>query len=251
MSSSIWMQCEGDSRIGELSLEPWRAVESQHQVATRKLVDSDAEQRVLEELIEGAKPAERAHAHLHYLLFTPFRYPPLRHGSRFGTRTDAGIWYGSETQRTAFAEVAYYRLLFLEGTAADLELVETELTTFTSLVRAQRGVDLQAPPFSSYEREFTSPISYLEAQALGESMREAEVEAFRYRSARDVEGGTNVGVLSPSAFGTREPRQLESWHCSATRSGVELTRRDYFSRGVHTFYRQEFLVGGSLPAPAL
>jgi len=29
-------------------VEPWRVVEAQHQVSTRKLVDSDAEQQVLE-----------------------------------------------------------------------------------------------------------------------------------------------------------------------------------------------------------
>ena len=93
-------------------------VESQHLFSTRKLVDSEAEHRVLEELIEGHKPkGERG---LHFLLATPFRYPPLPHGSRFGTRGQHGIWYGAVEQRTAFAESAYYRLLFLEGTAADL-----------------------------------------------------------------------------------------------------------------------------------
>ena len=46
MSSSIWTQCAGDSRVGPLQLSPWRVVESQHHVSTRKLVDS------LDELIE-------------------------------------------------------------------------------------------------------------------------------------------------------------------------------------------------------
>src|SRR5688500_4494435 len=110
MSSSIWTQCAGESRLRELRREPWRAVESQHQVATRKLVDSDAEQQVLEDLIESAKPPLRTTGHLHYLLFTPLRYPPLRYGSRFGTHHEPGIWYGSETIRAVFAEVAYYRL---------------------------------------------------------------------------------------------------------------------------------------------
>ncbi len=251
MSSSIWMECAGDSRIRELWLEPWRVIESQHQIATRKLVDSDAEQRLLEELIEAAKPPARAHAQLHYLLFTPFRYPPLRHGSRFGTRMEPGIWYGAESQRTAFAEVAYYRLLFLAGSRAELGLVETELSAFTVVVSTMRGVDLRDAPFSSYEGILASPTSYAETQALGRSLRAAEVAAFRYRSARDVHGGSNVGVLVPAAFGTRQPRQLETWHCAATHFGVELTRRDYFDRAVHSFPRQEFLVGDSLPAPAL
>src|SRR3954463_15070833 len=110
MSSSIWTRCAGDSEIRPLDVSPWRVVEAQHQLSTRKLVDSAEEQMLLEDLIERSKPPATAGTRLHYLLATPFRYPPLRHGSRFGSRFVRGIWYGSETRRTAFAEVAYYRL---------------------------------------------------------------------------------------------------------------------------------------------
>lgn len=250
-SSSIWIQCAGDSNTRVLRLEPWRVVEAQHQISTRKLVDSDAEQQILEQLIEGTKPPERTSGHLHYLLFTPFRYPPLRYGSRFGVRTEPGIWYGSETLRTAFAEVAYYRLLFLEGTTADLGLVQTELTAFRAVVRTNRGVDLTALPFAAHESLLTSPSAYSATQKLGSDMRGAGVEAFRFRSARDVEGGINAGVMSPAAFGRRAPRALETWHCSATRERVELLKRDYFARSAHSFARAEFLVNGELPAPAI
>jgi hypothetical protein len=245
------MQCAGDSRIGALRLEPWRVVESQHQIATRKLVDSDAEQQLLEQLIDSAKPPERAPRGLHYLLFTPFRYPPLRHGSRFGGRHERGIWYGSELQRTVFAEVAYYRLLFLDGTAADLGLLQTELTAFRASVRTAAGVDLTAPPFAEHRNILASPNSYAESQQLGTAMRSAGVEAFRFTSARDVERGVNVGVFAPGAFGRRTPKSLETWHCSATRTAVDLTRRDYFARAHFRFPREDFLVDGRLPAPAL
>jgi hypothetical protein len=226
-------------------------VESQHQIATRKLVGSDAEQQLLEQLIDSAKPPERAPRGLHYLLFTPFRYPPLRYGSRFGSRRERGIWYGSELQRTVFAEVAYYRLLFLEGTAADLGLVQTELTAFRASVRTQAGVDLTAPPFAAHRDTLASPKSYADSQELGTAMRGAGVEAFRFASARDKEGGVNVGVFAPGAFGRRTPKSLETWHCSATRAAVDFARRDYFARAHFHFPRQDFLVEGQLPAPAL
>src|SRR5688500_4060934 len=100
MSSSIWTRCAGDSEIRALRLSPWRAVEAQHQVSTRKLVASAEEQALLEELIDRAKPPDPTRGALLYLLATPFRYPPLRHGSRFGTRHERGIWYGSETRVT-------------------------------------------------------------------------------------------------------------------------------------------------------
>jgi len=251
MSSGIWTLCAGASELRPLRLEPLRAVEAQHQVSTRRLVDSDAEQQLLERLIDDAKPPERAGPRLHYLLSTPFRYPPLPHGSRFGSRTRRGIWYGAESPRTAFAEVAYYRLLFLEGTTADLGPVRTELTSFTTTVKTERGIDLTASPFSAHEAALSSPDSYEATQALGDAMREEGVEVVRYRSARDIERGTNVAVLDPAAFGRRQPRAFENWHCIADRDSVEVTSRRYIGRSVFHFARAEFLVRGRLPAPAI
>ena len=250
MSSSIWTQCAGASRIRPLQRAPWRAVEAQHQISTRKLVDSLEEQALLEQLIETAKPPDRTRGRLHVLLATPFRYPPLRHGSRFGRRHEPGIWYGSEARRTLFAEVAYYRLVFLEGTRADLDGVTTTHTAFRVSMRTVRGVDLTAPPFDRHRAAIASRSEYEASQALGAAMRDAGVEAIRFPSARDAEGGVNVAAFSPAAFGTATPRDLETWHCTATRELVELVRHDYFAPRSFTFFRETFLVEGRLPAPA-
>ena len=252
MSSSIWTRCAGDSEIRALRLVPWRVVESQHQVSTRKLVANAAEQELLEELIDGVKPPSHPAAGLrqHYLLTTPFRYPPLRHGSRFGTRHERGIWYGSETRATAFAEVAYYRFVFLEGTAADLGEVTTGLTVFRVHARSRRGVDLARPPFGAHRRAIASPTSYTQSQAMGAAMRAAGVELVRYPSARDPSGGTNVAAFTPAVFGRARPRELEQWTCVASREQTEFTARDYFGRASEGFERARFLVDGTLPAPA-
>jgi hypothetical protein len=82
-------------------------------------------------------------------------------------------------------------------------------------------------------------------------MREAGVELFRYPSARDDEGGVNVGAFSPIVFGSAKPHGFETWHCTAEREKVELTKGDYFKRETYAFSREQFLVGGALPAPAL
>lgn len=250
MSSSIWTQCAGDSELRPFRLSPWRVVEAQHQLSTRKLVDSAEEQALLEELIDGVKPPDRTNGRLHYLLFTPFRYPPLPHGSRFGGRRERGIWYGSLEQRGAFAEVAYYRLLFLEGTRAELGTVETALTAFTALVRTARGIDLAAPPFDAHRRAIASPASYAPSQALGAAMRRAGVDAFKYPSARDAAGGVNVGIFAPSAFGTAKPKSFETWYCFASRERVEVVPGGYFKRDQFLFPREQFLVQGALPSPA-
>lgn len=250
MSSSIWTRCAGTSEIKPLQVSPWRVVEAQHQLSTRKLVDSAEEQELLEEMIDRVKPADITRGRIHYLLFTPFRYPPLKHGSRFGTRRERGVWYGSIERRTAFAEVAYYRLLFLEGTRASLGTLTTALTAFTARVRTTHGVDLVAAPFDVHRRAIASPTSYASSQALGTEMRKAGVEAFQYPSARDAQNGTNVGVFVPSAFGKAKPKSLETWHCAASNERVELAQSDYFKRERFAFPRAQFLVGGQLPSPA-
>jgi len=246
------MQCGGDSELRPLRLTPWRVVESQHEVSTRKLVHSAAEQALLEQLIEGVKPPALIGEGLPYLLFTPFRYPPLRHGSRFGVHHERGIWYGAEEQRTAFAEVAYYRLLFLEGTRAAMDLVTTALTAFTVRMRTAHGINLDAPPFDAYRDAISSPVSYVESQAIGRSMRDASVELFRFRSARDVHGGTNVGAFTPAVFHAAVPQHFQQWHCAATTNVVEFTRAALSGvRELHVYAREQFLVDGTLPMPGI
>ncbi len=252
MSSSIWTRCGDVSSRRRLAARAFRAVEAQHRISTRKLTDSDAEQVLLEELLEDSKPAVTGDLEgLHYLLFTPFRYPPLRHGSRFGVKTERGIWYGSQTLPTCFAEVAYYRLVFLEGTAADLSPLLVELTSFQAVIRTTRGVDLTSEPFRTYHGRIGSPSRYESSQKLGADMRADGVEAARYPSARD-RGGVNVAVFSPRAFARREPEKLETWLCVATKERVEFSRMDFLRGRESILYeRASFEVKGRLPAPAV
>lgn len=245
--------------VTALEGRPWRVVEAQHVVSTRKLVDTAAEQALLEELIERVKPPvppEPEFDGLHYLLATPFRYPPLPYGSRFGTRTERGIWYGADRLPTALAEAAYYRLVFLAGTEAEIEPILVDLSAFRVRVRTARGADLTRPPFAERGAEISSPVSYAASQAVGREFRAAGVEAFRYRSARDPEAGTNVGVFTPRAFAARRPAPPETWYCVATRAAVELSRRSLVRPGIpaesaHRFPREVFEVEGKLPVPAV
>lgn len=249
MSPDIWTECAGVASVGVLRLEPYRVVEAQHVNATRKLVDSDSEQELLESLIDDVKPRALVGGRfdgLHYLLSTPFRYPPLRYGSRFGTCRERGIWYGAREVATALAEVAYYRLLFLDGTRAELGPVTSQHSVFQASIATERGVDLTRPPFD--RTGLRSPVSYAATQPLGAAMRAAGVEAFVFTSARDPLGGHNVGLFEP-CFARRQPSMAMAWVCTATRAAVELKRSDLRSRERHRFERAQFEVDGRLPAP--
>ena len=255
MSLSIWTQCGGPTNCRPLELRVWRTVEAQHESSTRKLVDSDAEQLILEQLLEEVKPPiPGSHRFrpgaLHFLLFTPFRYPPLRGGSRFGTRLEPSLFYASELLPTSLAEVAYYRLVFLDGTDAELDFVQTAHTCFDVDVQAERAVDLTVPPFEAHEARISSPTNYADAQRLGREMREDGVEACVFVSARALNRARNVALFEP-AFTTARPRTLQGWTCYATRGRVEFTRSNTFTPETHGFPRGQFEVEGVLPAPAL
>lgn len=255
MSQSIWTQCGGPTSHRPLQLRVWRTVEAQHESSTRKLVDSDAEQLLLEHLLEEVKPpvptGHRFRAgQLHYLLFTPFRYPPLRGGSRFGTRMEAGLLYASELLPTSLAEVAYYRLVFFDGTDAVIDFVQTAHTCFDVDVQAERAVDLTVAPFDAHEARISSRTDYRDSQQLGRDLRAAATEACVYVSARAEGRARNVALFEP-VFATSKPRSLQGWTCYATRSRVEFTRSNTFTPATHAFPRVQFEVEGVLPAPAL
>jgi hypothetical protein len=249
MSSSIWTQC--GRRTERLEASAWRVVESQSRSSTRGLVDTLEDHALLEQMLEDTKPAAPEGAdRLHYLLWTPFRYPPLEHGSRFGPRSEGGLWYGSETLVTAFAEFAYYQLYFLEGPVEPLGPLKRRLSVFQAQLRTERGVDLTRAPFLAFRARLSSPSRYADSQALGAAMRAEGVQACRYYSARDRRSGTNLVAFTPRAFSRRKPGPLQTWHCFATRHSVELTREDVQGRTVHGFPRADFLVDGVLPWPA-
>src|SRR5438067_11366295 len=217
MSPTIWTRCAGDSKVRPLSGTFRRVVEAQFRNSTRKLVDSDAEQAALEALLdEQAKPpVPPEFAGLHYLLSTPFRHPPLRNGSRFGTRRERGILYGARELPTAFAEVAYYRLLFLEGTAADLGVVSVDLTAFSFGIAARRAIDLTRAPFASFEAEISSKTSYDAPQQLGLEMRQDGIQCCLYVSARAPGRSVCLAVFD-DVFHFRRLSGEERWVCVAS-----------------------------------
>ena len=256
MSSSIWTRCGGSSNLRRVRAEAWRAVEAQHFASTRKLVSDGDEQELLEDMLEDTKPRlpESPPAGLHYLLSTAFRYPPLRHGSRLGSRHEGGIWYGALELPTAFAEVGYYRLLFLDGTAAELGEIEVELTAFSARIASDRGVDATGGAFAPYVDQISSRTAYDASQALGAAAREAGADLILFRSARCPRGGTNAGLLAPTAFAAPEPRKPQTWLCYVSPAAVEFVRKNVLNpraRERHRFARETFEVDGRLPSPAV
>lgn len=238
---SIWEDCKGSQYCECIELEPWRVVEAQHISSSRDLVDSTEEHDLLEALLDGSKPPVEDNKH--YLIFTPFRYPPLKYGSRFGRTFEPSLWYGSINLSTAFSEVAYYRLKFFADTQASLDYIELPMTAFKALIQTEQGINLTLPPFKQFEATIAHQSNHIESQNLGSEMRNAGVEAFIFKSARDRDGGHNVGVFSINVFKAKNKayiNSMQNWRCMSNQHGIEFTRDDLFYRTRLEFTKEYF-----------
>ena len=214
MSPPPWTPGALSSEARPYACRLWRVVEAQHRASTMRITDTLEEQAILEQLIEEAKPQVPPDCrHLHYLLYTPFRYAPYPHGSRFRrSRQREGVFYASERVATALAETAFYRLLFyLEAPAARLPVRPTEHTAFRVAAATARLIDLTSPPFARAAALWHAPVDYRACQNLADAARAGRIEAIRYGSVRDPQHGANVALLSPQAFAATGPEATETW----------------------------------------
>ncbi len=228
-----------------------RIVESQEQVATRSLVEGDlADQAILEAAIEASKPARPPGTdRFDYLLATPWRYPPLRYGSRFGTRHERSLFYGAGSASTALAEASYYRVVFRDDMGAPPKTIGSRHTLFEARYRTEQGLRLQAEPFAQWQETLAHPSDYGPTQSLGAALRDAGIAAFEFRSARDPEGGYNVALVQPAALVSNNHQRPSSWFCSTGAEAVTFSRRASPGEVVR-FALDDFLVRGALPRPA-
>ena len=179
-----------------------------------KIVDTLAEQSLLETLLERTKPPVPSECRdLHYLLATPFRYgAPYPSGSRFRRAGfTPGVFYGSTTAATAVAEIAFHRLLFFaDSPATPWPGIAGEYTVFLVRFRTAAGLDLTLPPLSADRDRWTHLTDYTACQDLADRAREAGVDVLKYSSAR-VPGGVNLALLACGAFAARQPEERQTW----------------------------------------
>ena len=186
------------------------------------LVDTLGEQALLEELLDESKPSIPADCrHLHYLLFTPFRYGALYPaGSRFRRAgLTAGVFYASHQATTAVAELAFRRLLFFaESPGTPWPVNAAEYTAFSVAYAGRKGIDLSRAPFDRDAAKWTDPVDYRHCHELADAAREAGVQVVRYPSARA--DGLNVALLSCAAFASPAPLERQAWRVHLGSMGV-------------------------------
>jgi hypothetical protein len=224
MSSSIWTPA-ALSDAHALAGICWRVVEAQHHVSTMKLVDTNDEQEVLEDLIEFTKPVvPRECSGLDYLLSTPFRYgAPYPTGSRFRRpgMTD-GVFYAAATPQTAVAEMAFYRLLFFaESPHTPWPANPAEYTAFSAKYATEKAIDLTVGKYAADMALWTHATDYSYCQTFADVARANKIEIICYASVRDPGRGTNLALLTCRAFASHSPTGLQTWRLHLSETGVQ------------------------------
>ncbi len=209
----MWTPTELASEFRAWRGDVWRVVEAQHRISTNRLASGLLAQKRLEDLADAAKPnLPRAASGLHYLLASPFRYGH-RVESRFRRADERpGIFYASETERTAITETAYWRLRFFSRSPGFVPGSRTsEHLSFTAALNVRRAIDLHRPPFSTEQTLWTDSADYRACQDLAAMVRKADGQAIRAPSARDP-GGVNIALFDPAGFARPEPEHRRNWH---------------------------------------
>ena len=186
------------------------------------LVDTLEEQALLERVLDDSKPLIPPECrHLHYLLFTPFRYGALYPaGSRFRRAgLTPGVFYASQQSETAVAELAFRRLLFFaESPSTPWPVNAAEYTSFAVAYAGRKGLDLTRPPLDRDAAKWTDPVDYEPCQDLADAARQAGVQVLRYQSARAP--GLNIALLACAAFTSTAPLERQVWRVHVGAMGV-------------------------------
>lgn len=228
MSYTIWTPHAVSSEAFAWQSSAWRMVEAQHVASTMKLVDTNAEQSLLEALLDGNKPPYAANTeHLDYLLATPFRYPTRAGGSRFRGANDHGVFYAAESVSTAAAELGYWRWKFLLDSPA-LTHIEPVAHTAFQVALATQAIDLRTAPFNQ-DLAWVDKTNYSPTQALAAIAREINLGAIIYTSVRNPQPTWCVAVLNPQAFAEPKPKiESQTWWLAVNTKEV-IWRRDHES----------------------
>ncbi|QIB64756.1 RES family NAD+ phosphorylase [Kineobactrum salinum] len=171
-----------------------------------------------------------------YLLSTPFRYPPLKYGSRFGSASEPSLFYGSLCEATCIAEAGFYRFIFHQSMSTPPpNPVRTQHSLFTVGFRTAKGVDLCESVYEVDRDKIMAPDDYAFTHKLGRFLREQGAQCLLYPSARDPERGTNVAIYTPEVFASKEPRSLALWQSEVdaamvTFSAMGVTKAYCFNR---------------------
>jgi len=192
-----------------------RIVETQEYSGTLSLVDNLDEQSVLELILDDYKPPyAEGSKDRHYLISSPFRYPPLQYGSRFGSLHEPSYFYASESIESCLAEAAFYRFLLTDGTIVPYtKTITSKHDLFYVCVLSTTAIDFCKISERTVQEAITHPNSYFASQNIGRHCRDKGATLIRYHSARSEQQGVNVAIDNHSVITSAVPINITPYIC--------------------------------------
>lgn len=205
----------------------YRAVETQSQNETRRLVASDDEQVLLEHILDDSKPPYRECSRsgkTHYLIATPFRYQNMT-GARFTAPGCHGHFYCADNVKTALYEVGYWawKFFFIES---DMKLRpnQTSKTVFKAVLNTESAINLDQTPWNKYQEDWKQADDYSSTQKLATMAIEGQCECIQYQSVRDPDERPCFVAFYQSILSIDNANMDEqNWNLSITDFGVRFT----------------------------
>jgi hypothetical protein len=227
----------------------FRFVETQEEAGSYFLVDDLEEQSILESVVDNFKPSAPNYGHhYHYLITTPFRYPPLKHGSRFGSRAENSYFYASEKILTCLAESAFYRFAFFDGMTPQYQhKVRSNHQLFNVGTKTVNALDLTTITDTLVNQSLSSKTSYMLPQQVGAQARKDGFELIRFNSARE-KNGVNVAIDNINVITSIMPDNITAVKCE-TLAMEGIIRMSLPKSFPITFTRDQFLIDGQFPYP--
>lgn len=218
MSSNIWTPRDIAAEARPWRGVLWRMAELQHVASTMKLVDTRADQDVLDALLARSEIPGLEGYPIGGNLRTLFKQSPLPTGSRLQTRLDPGALVGADSQIAACAELGYWRWRFIDDSLG-LAAIDPAPFRPVEIDIAARAIDMRVPAFDSQGQRRLYPKRPLATRAFARAARESRIDALLYRPPHHEGTGTCIALLSPSAIASPRIRtQPEVWYLRVDRS---------------------------------
>lgn len=225
-----------------------RIVETQEYSGSLSLVDNLDEQSVLELILDDYKPPyAEGSKERHYLISSPFRYPPLEYGSRFGSVIEPSYFYASESVESCLAEAAFYRFMLVDGTVLPYQkTITSKHDLFYVNAESANAIDLCNIKQSAILNELSHPSSYLISQSIGKHCRNKGATLLRFYSARSEQQGINVAIDNHSVITSTVPLNITPYICEldCQQNKVRFSAPRNFPV---SFQRSQFEVNGQFP----
>lgn len=225
-----------------------RMVETQEYSGSLSLVDNLEEQSVLELILDDYKPpyAEGSEKR-HYLISSPFRYPPLEYGSRFAAAIEPSYFYASESIEACLAEAAFYRFMLIEGTISPYQkTITSKHDLFFVNAKSANTIDLCVIKQNTIQKELSHPCSYLVSQSIGKHCRDRGATLLRFYSARSKHQGINVAIDNHQVITSAVPINITPYICELD-SQNEIVRFSAPRNFPVRFQKDQFEVNGQFP----